>query len=126
MEAIQKQPGLFEHFPIHKGYIYKPTPQRTFCHCTVCGKEGTPFFTAISYFMNHFDNPFEPVKTWIKCNYCGNLFTQKFPETFLKLSEHHELLLPESTPPPTIYPHIATLHQHSPERCIFGVTFSIN
>lgn len=124
MEAIQKQPVLFEHFSIHKGYIYKQTPQPTFYRCTVCGKEGAPFFTAISYLMNHFDNPFEPVKTWIKCNYCGDLFTEKFPETFLKLSEYHELLLPER------HSHDISTYFHimptQPRRCIFGVTFSIN
>ncbi len=98
MEAVQQQPDLLGYITAHKGYVYEQTPQRTFHNCTVCGGEGTPYYTSFSYFMNHFENPFEPVKTWIKCNHCGNLFTRKFPEEFLKQCEHYELMSPNITP----------------------------
>ncbi|NDO47525.1 hypothetical protein [Clostridium sp. MD294] len=100
MKAIQKQPDLLSNFKAHQNYIYKQTEQRTFNRCTVCGGEGKAFYTSFAYFMADFENPFEPAKTWIKCNNCGNLFTQKFPEEFLKQCEHYELMSPNTAPPP--------------------------
>lgn len=99
MTAIKEQPDLFSSFS-HKGYIYEPTEQRTFHNCTVCGGEGEIYYTALSYIMADFCNPFEPIKEWIKCKNCGNLFTHKFPEEFLKQSEHYELMSPNEAPPP--------------------------
>lgn len=101
MEAIQKQPDLLSNFKAHQNYVYNKTEQRTFDRCTVCGGEGEAYYTSFAYFMADFENPFEPVKTWIKCSHCGNLFTKKFPEEFLKQCEHYELMLPKITPPPT-------------------------
>ncbi len=83
-----------EHLP-HPDYIYEALPQRTFDCCPICGNTGTPYFRALSYSMNSFEKPHLPVKLWMKCNHCQNLYTWKYPEKLLQLSTHSELILPD-------------------------------
>lgn len=102
LESFQYSLRLFEEQPkilsgkqnTHPGYIYRPSEQRTFERCPICGGEGTPYFRAFSYRMAHFGHPHLPVKLWMKCGDCGNLYTWKYPEELLKLSEQEKEIYP--------------------------------
>ena len=96
IKLFEEQPGLFSSSKdIHPNYMYRPSKQRTFDHCIVCGGTGTPYHRAFSYEVVNFEYPHLPVKLWMKCNDCGNLYTWKHPEEHLALSEQYELILPD-------------------------------
>jgi len=102
MEAFQHALGLFEGNPAilsgknqaHPGYVYQPSEQETFDKCPVCGKEGVPYYCALSYRMVNFSNPHLPVKLWMRCGGCGNLYSWKFPKGHLVQPTRCELLPP--------------------------------
>lgn len=103
LEAYQHSLRIMEELPdslsgaktAHPGYIYRPSRQRTFEHCPICGGEGTAYFRAFSYPMANFEYPHLPFKLWMKCGCCGNLYTWKYPEELLKLSEQGRTILPD-------------------------------
>ena len=96
IKLFEKQPGfLSSEENLHKGYIYKYSNQRTFEKCPVCGGDGIPFFRAFSYLINTFSYPHLPVKLWNKCNNCKNLYTWKFSEDFLQLSNQSRIVYPD-------------------------------
>lgn len=78
----------------HPDYVYKPSEQREFNKCPVCGGTGKPYHCSFSYRMSDFEYPFEPFKLWIQCETCHNLYTYKFPQSFLELSERHKEITP--------------------------------
>lgn len=102
LEAFEYSLRLFEEQPkmlsgtdnAHPGYIYRPSEQRTFERCPICGERGTPYFRAFSYRAPHFDYPSLPFKLWMKCGGCGNLYTWKFPKKWLKPAEKEQELRP--------------------------------
>ena len=100
LEAFQYTLGMFEEQPRilstepHPDYVYRPSRQRTFERCPICGREGTPYFRAFSYRMAHFGYPHLPVKLWMKCGGCGNLYTWKYPEELLRVSERGKEICP--------------------------------
>lgn len=102
LEAFEYSVRLFEEQPgflsgndtPHPGYSYRPSKQRTFEKCPICGGQGTPYFRALSYRMAKFDYPGLPVKLWMKCGGCGNLYTWKFPEEWLKPVEKEQEIRP--------------------------------
>lgn len=79
----------------HPGYIYLPSEQRTFERCPICGGKGAPYFRAFSYITAEFEYPHLPVKLWMKCGGCGNLYTWKHPEELLKLTEQEKEIRPD-------------------------------
>lgn len=91
LEAFQYSLRFFEEQPkilsgkqnAHPGYVYRPSKQRIFKRCPICGGEGAPYYRAFSYRMADFAYPDLPVKLWMKCAGCGNLYTWKFPEEYL-------------------------------------------
>lgn len=95
LKLFEEQPGIFsgEKMP-HPGYVYRPAEQRTFESCPVCGGAGVPYYSVFSYFMADFQYPYLPVKLWMKCGGCGNLYTWKHPEEFLARIEHQEMIFP--------------------------------
>ena len=96
MRVLERHPQCLsgEHTP-HPGYVYRPTEQRTFDRCPVCGGTGAPYFCSFSYRIANFSNPHLPAKLWMRCEDCQNLFTWKFAEEFLSLSgKDVELLQP--------------------------------
>lgn len=103
LEAFQYSLRMFEEQPsclsgtrqVHPDYIYRPSEQRTFERCPICGGQGTPYFRAFSYRINTFDYPGLPVKLWMKCGGCGNLYTWKFPEDWLKPAEEEKEIRPD-------------------------------
>lgn len=103
LESFQYSMRIFEEQPrvlagkqaMHPGYVYRPTAQRTFERCPICGGEGTPYFRAFSYRMNHFDYPHLPVKLWMRCGGCGDLYTWKHPEECLKPAEEEREIRPD-------------------------------
>lgn len=95
MSMIEKYPNLLSGTGMtHPQYIYKPSAQRTFEKCPVCGGAGEPYHCAFSYRMSDFDYPFQPFKLWMRCGDCKNLYSEQFPEDFLKLSDHHKEITP--------------------------------
>ena len=103
LESFEYTLKLFEEQPeilsgsdaLHPNYTYRPSKQRTFDKCLICGGTGTPYHRAFSYKMSNFSHPHLPVKLWMKCNTCGNFYTWKHPEEHLALSSHSELILPD-------------------------------
>lgn len=102
LEAFRYSLRIFEDQPEilsgrkapHPGYVYRPSKQRTFEQCPICGDKGTPYFRAFSYRMSDFEYPHLPVKLWIKCDNCGNLYTWKYPEELLTLTDHGKMIYP--------------------------------
>lgn len=87
LRLFAEQPGILSGEKMgHPGYIYQPSEQRTFTHCPICGGDGTPYYRAFSYCMSDFGHPHLPVKLWMKCGGCGNLYTWKYPEEMLTTS----------------------------------------
>ena len=98
IKLLEEQPALLSGSDAsHPNYKYYPSEQRTFDRCIICGGTGTPYHRAFSYKIANFDYPHLPVKLWMKCNDCGNLYTWKHPEEHLALSEHSELILPDKS-----------------------------
>lgn len=96
LRLFEEQPGLLsgESLP-HPGYIYQPSEQHVFERCPICGGRGTPYFRAFAYRMSDFVYPHLPVKLWMKCDSCGNLYTRKYPEELLKPSAPEGVIVPD-------------------------------
>ncbi len=95
MNMTEKYPNLFSGTGMpHAQYIYKPSAQRKFEKCPICGGAGEPYHCAFSYRMSDFGYPFQPFKLWMRCGDCKNLYSEQFPEDFLKLSDHHKEITP--------------------------------
>lgn len=110
MGIVKKYPNIFmrEGMP-HPNYIYKPSAQRTFEKCPICGGKGEPYHCAFSYRMTHFDYPFQPFKLWMQCGSCKNLYSEQFPEDFLALSTHQKEIVPSENHE-SVIPNIASAH----------------
>lgn len=78
----------------HPQYIFKPSAQRKFEKCPICGGAGEPYHCAFSYRMSDFNYPFQPFKLWMRCGDCKNLYSEQFPEDFFELSDHHKEVTP--------------------------------
>ena len=74
---------LPENNPLHN-YVYSPVKEIHFEHCPVCHGNGTPFYCAKQISAMDYDPSFSPVKLWMKCDSCGQIYTYTFPESFLK------------------------------------------
>lgn len=95
LKLLEKHPGLFSgEKAVHPGYVYRPSEQRTFEHCPICGGEGVPYYRSFAYLMQDFCHPDLPVKLWMKCESCGNLYTWKYPEGRLVSPEDSRVIRP--------------------------------
>lgn len=94
LRMFEEQPKILSVDP-HPSYVYRPSKQRIFECCPICGGEGTPYFRAFSYHMEHFEYPHLPAKLWMKCGGCGNLYTWKYPEELLRTSEPGKMICPD-------------------------------
>lgn len=85
-----------EIFPHWSGEPYRPGlhPQTELKSCPICGGKGTPYHAAMSGRMNNFNTLFLPVKLWMRCEHCGNLYTRYFPTEFLQLGAKPKMLQP--------------------------------
>lgn len=96
MKLFEENPALLSgKGNAHPDYIYRESEQRTFHKCPICGGTGKPFFRAMAYDMSDFSYPALPAKLWMSCEDCGNLYTWKFQEAYLKQAEYYRLLQPE-------------------------------
>ncbi len=89
----EEQKKIFPHWA---GEPYRPGlhPQTELKHCPICSGTGEPYLTALSGRMGNFDTLFLPVKMWMRCEQCGNLYTRYFPTEFLKLGAKPKVLQP--------------------------------
>ena len=96
LKLLEEQPQLLSGAnALHPNYIYRPAPQHTFDRCIICGGTGVPYYRAFAYTMANFAHPHLPVKLWMKCEQCGNLYTWRYPEAQLELSSHSQMIFPE-------------------------------
>lgn len=96
MQLMEKYPALLSDAKyVHAGYIYEKRAQHTFEQCPVCGGKGTPYFRAFAYQMKNFSNPHLPVKLWMRCGTCSTMYTWKFAEDFLALSDQQKIVFPQ-------------------------------
>lgn len=96
LKMFSEQPGILSasNTP-HPGYVYKPSRQRTFQCCPICGGVGKPYYRAFSYAMADFGYPHLPVKLWMKCDECSNFYTWKHPEEYFVPSKCEKFILPQ-------------------------------
>lgn len=105
MQAFQHTLQIFEEQPQllsgketpHPGYVYRASEQQTFDRCPICGGNGKPYYSAFSYEMADFSYPHLPVKLWMACGSCGNLYTWKYPKDLLRYSDNEEMIKPDLT-----------------------------
>lgn len=84
LRLLEEQPHLLSGAQgANPEYVYRASKQRIFERCPVCGGEGTPYYSAFSYRMVNFDYPHLPVKLWMRCSSCENLYTYQYPEEYL-------------------------------------------
>lgn len=97
LKLLEEYPNLLsgENMP-HPGYVYRPSEQRTFDRCPICGGMGTPYYRAFAYRMADFGYPNLPAKLWMKCENCGDLYTWKYPEEFLARAKDAAWLEPRA------------------------------
>lgn len=89
----EEQKKIFPHW---SGEPYRPGlhPQTELTCCPTCSGRGEPFQAALSGRMGNFDTLFLPVKMWMRCEHCGNLYTRYFPTDFLQLGAKPRVLQP--------------------------------
>lgn len=68
--------------PAHK-YVYRKVKEVYFENCPSCHGAGTPYFCSLPININTYTPAFSPVKLWMRCKTCGQLFTYNFPKSFL-------------------------------------------
>lgn len=96
LRLFEEQPGILSSGKnAHPGYCYRPSKQRTFEKCPICGGSGTPYFRSFQYGALDFEYPFLPAKLWMKCGSCGNLYTWKYPQELLRPSHSEGEILPD-------------------------------
>lgn len=95
LKLFEEQPKLLsgEGAP-HPSYVYRPSEQRTFDRCPICGGTGTPYYRVFSYRLADFAYPDLPAKLWMRCGGYGDLYTWKYPEEFLARAENAAWLEP--------------------------------
>jgi len=97
LRLFEEQPSLLSSANNgHDGYVYRPSEQRTFECCPICGGNGSPYFRAFAYQMADFSYPHLPAKLWMRCSSCGNLYTWKYPEDKLKYADSEGKIVPDS------------------------------
>lgn len=66
--------------PVHN-YVYHNVKEIYFENCPICHDEaGEPYYCAIPMYMSNYTSFFSPVKLWMKCSSCGQLYAYNFPE----------------------------------------------
>jgi len=63
-----------------RNYVYEKVKERYFEHCPICHGNGTPYYCAVPLFMSNYSPIFSPLKLWMKCNSCENIYTYNFPQ----------------------------------------------
>lgn len=77
--------------PYHN-YVYHKTDEVNFDSCPVCHGSGTPFYCAMPLYAVNYSDTFSPVKLWMKCDSCGQLYAYNFPKMLTQpQSEEEEL-----------------------------------
>jgi SAM-dependent methyltransferase len=81
-EAFEVNPNLCKNItqpnsPVNN-YIYHKTDEIYFDRCPICHGNGTPYYCAMPLFMADFSPIFSPVKLWMRCESCGQLYTFNF------------------------------------------------
>ena len=72
-----------ENNPLHN-YVYSPVEEDHFEKCPVCHGNGMPFYCAEQICAANYIPSFSPVKLWMKCDSCGQIYTYNFPKSFLQ------------------------------------------
>ncbi|MBQ9376721.1 MAG: class I SAM-dependent methyltransferase [Schwartzia sp.] len=97
MKIFEEQPRILsDQNNAHPGYEYRPSMQKTFECCPVCGGHGEPYYRAFAYFMVNFSYPHLPAKLWMRCEKCHNLYTWRYPEELLERSHSNEVTAPDT------------------------------
>lgn len=70
--------------------------QHVFDRCPICGGVGKPYYRAFTYRYISYETTCEPVKLWMKCESCSNLYTYHFPKTFLESGQSVRKIMPQA------------------------------
>lgn len=105
LEAYQMGIKAFETFPeLGKSffannknsygfnYVYDQPEEHIFEECPGCGGKGTPYYTVYPLFAANYDKMFSPVKMWMKCSGCGQLYAYNFPKSLVETHPEEEEL----------------------------------
>lgn len=61
-------------------YVYRKIEEISFDRCPVCHHTGTPYYCSAPMFMRSFNSMVSPLKLWMKCDSCGQLYTYRYPQ----------------------------------------------
>lgn len=75
--------------PIHN-YVYNRVEEIHFDKCPVCHGEGSPYYCAMPLYMLNYTPLFSPVKLWMKCSSCGQLYAYNFPRKMIQTEPDKE------------------------------------
>lgn len=96
MYLLSKKPVLLANSERHKGYTYNSEEKQVeITACPICNsEESTAYWTAFSYLTGNFSNPFLPMKLWMKCSHCGDMYSKYMPDTYCCTQDGQVLLEP--------------------------------
>lgn len=78
-------------FPVHN-YAYKRVKDVYFDTCPVCRKgKGEPCYCAMPFLMLNYSPRFNPVKLWMRCDACGQIFAYNYPAALIEPQAEGEL-----------------------------------
>lgn len=100
IEAFEENPKLCESIlkpdARFHNYVYRKVDEIHFHQCPSCGGNGTPYYAALLLRAVNYDPMFSPVKLWMKCDCCGQLFAYNFPRALVEPQTEKEELGDES------------------------------
>ena len=73
-------------------YIYHPVDEVLFKECPICHGTGTPYYCAAPVKAINYTSMFSPMKLWMKCDSCGQLFAYNFPRKMVEPQPEEEEL----------------------------------
>lgn len=75
-----------------RSYVYSRAEEDYFDRCPICHGTGTPFYCAAQVCAMNYNPMFSPMKLWMKCDSCGQLYTYNFPKKIAEPQPENEEL----------------------------------
>lgn len=80
LEAFKICPTLASNFSSKYVYVENNIVDKISEYCPICGaEEAKPYYCSSQFTYVGDDNSFSPVKLWVKCEKCANLYSYNFP-----------------------------------------------